>query len=499
MSCIGLLAACSGPAEQVPPDNLQDLPGPVESLKQKLGDDNVILPGTAEYTKQRWSGRGLSISWSLAQVGYPSCICVVSSAQDVQAVVNYAREHCQPAGIPLAVANGRHTHIYMPNNTIVCDMSGYKCVTIDAQKMQGTFSGGDLSKDFMDECAKFGLTTTTGNAWNVGLAGQILHGGHGVLERKCGMGVDNIIQIKVVTADGQIVTCSEKENSDLFWAMRGAGSAFGIACTITVKLIKIPDNKVVMGMSVQIPLKEGRRKALMSRFVDHFGNVCQLNKNKFGILILPIGGPVIEQQVWLGFHENELAEAEKEFAEYTKTNSLALESQCRKYEYFTEVQQDPNPATPLACSVEALELSEVNPEVIDILTAAAHSKSGATNKSMVMFSTGNGACANRAKDSMAYYHSDAAYHSILVGAWDEKATGEMRSALKKQAGDWEEKTISALKATGKVMGAYSITARSCKDPLSLFGGNLPKLKALKARYDESNLFSQTVDLVAKKV
>ena len=42
-------------------------------------------------------------------------------------------------------------------------MSGYKCVTIDEQTMQGTFSGGDLSKDFMDECAKFGLTTTTGN------------------------------------------------------------------------------------------------------------------------------------------------------------------------------------------------------------------------------------------------------------------------------------------------------------------------------------------------
>lgn len=497
MACLDLFAACSGPAEQDPPDDLKDLPGPVDALKSQLGADNVLLPGALEYTKQRWSGRGQTISWSLAHVGYPCCICVVSSAKDVQAVVNYAREHCQPAGIPLAVANGRHSHLFMPNNTIVCDMSGYKGVTIDEQKMLATFSGGDLSKDFQDACAKVNMATTSGNAWNVGLAGQILHGGHGVLERKCGMGVDNIVKIEVVTADGQLVTCTENENSDLFWAMRGAGSNFGIACTITVKLIKIPSH-LVMGMSVQVPFGDGRRKALLTRFVDHFGSKAELNKNKFGLMVMPVGGPVIEMLVWLGMHENELVEAEKEYTEYSTTNSFALTSSCKKCEYFTEIQQDPNPAVPGACVINTFELSEVTPEIIDVLTTAVHSKSGAPSQCAVIFSTGNGACANRAKDSMAYYHSDVSYHLIIPAGWDEKARGAKRAALMKQAQEWGSNLGSALRATGKVMGAYTVTPETCKNPESIWGSNYPKLQQLKGKYDGSNLFNQTANITPKK-
>lgn len=432
MACLDLFVACRGPAELDPPEDPKDLPGPVDSLKKQIGAENVILPGTTEYTKQRWSGRGQTVSWSLAHVGYPCCICVVSSAKDVQAVVNYAREHCQSAGIQLAVANGRHSHLFMPNNTIVCDMSGYKGVTVDEQKMQATFSGGDLSKDFQDACAKVNMTCTTGNAWNVGLAGQILHGGHGVLERKCGMGVDNIVKVEVVTADGQLVTCSEWENSGLFWAMRGAGSNFGIACTITVKLVKIPSH-LVMGMSVQVPFGDGRRKALMTRFTDHFGSKAELNKKKFGLLVMPVGGPVIEMLVWLGMHENELAEAEKEYTEYSTTNSMTLTKSLKKTDYFTEIQQDPNPATPGACVIGALELSQVTPEMIDIVTAAVHSNNGGPSEGAVIISTGNGACANRAKDSMAYYHCDTAYHMIIPAGWDKKARGAKRSELMKHA------------------------------------------------------------------
>jgi FAD/FMN-containing dehydrogenase len=50
-----------------------------------------------------------------------------------------------------------------------------------------------------------------------------------------GFGVDNIISLRVVLASGKIVTVSKSENSDLFWAMRGAGPNFGVVISVTVK------------------------------------------------------------------------------------------------------------------------------------------------------------------------------------------------------------------------------------------------------------------------
>ena len=50
----------------------------------------------------------------------------------------------------------------------------------------------------------------------------------GHLRRKYGLSIDNLLSVDIVTADGQLRTASENENEDLFWAVRGAGSNFGV-------------------------------------------------------------------------------------------------------------------------------------------------------------------------------------------------------------------------------------------------------------------------------
>lgn len=55
------------------------------------------------------------------------------------------------------------------------------------------------------------------------------------LEGRYGLGVDNIISLNVVTAVGKRLRVTEKENSDLFWAMRGAGPNYGIVTSAVLK------------------------------------------------------------------------------------------------------------------------------------------------------------------------------------------------------------------------------------------------------------------------
>jgi len=62
-----------------------------------------------------------------------------------------------------------------------------------------------------------------------------------VLAPGYGLGVDNILEATIVLSDGSIVTANSKENSDLFWALRGGGgSNWGIITSITIKANKIP-------------------------------------------------------------------------------------------------------------------------------------------------------------------------------------------------------------------------------------------------------------------
>lgn len=56
----------------------------------------------------------------------------------------------------------------------------------------------------------------------------------GNLVGEMGMGVDNTLSLRVVLANGAIVTASATSHPDLFWAMCGAGPNFGIVVSMTV-------------------------------------------------------------------------------------------------------------------------------------------------------------------------------------------------------------------------------------------------------------------------
>ena len=88
----------------------------------------------------------------------------------------------------------------------------------------------------MDRAAgEHGLATVGGTVNHTGIGGLTLGGGYGWLSGKYGLVIDNLLAVQMVLADGSIVTASDSENSDLFWAVRGAGQAFGVTVEFTYR------------------------------------------------------------------------------------------------------------------------------------------------------------------------------------------------------------------------------------------------------------------------
>ena len=76
----------------------------------------------------------------------------------------------------------------------------------------------------------------TGNAPCVNMIGATIGAGVGPLQGLHGLIIDALRSVLLVTPAGDIVNASSTENSDLFWAIRGAGANFGIITAATYEV-----------------------------------------------------------------------------------------------------------------------------------------------------------------------------------------------------------------------------------------------------------------------
>jgi cytokinin dehydrogenase len=80
------------------------------------------------------------------------------------------------------------------------------------------------------------------------VGGTISTGGFGVTTYNLGLQVDHVQELEVVTGDGQILTCSDAHNSDLFNAMLGGLGQCGIITKVVMRLMTAPTNVLFIKM-----------------------------------------------------------------------------------------------------------------------------------------------------------------------------------------------------------------------------------------------------------
>ena len=183
----------------------------------------------------------------------PALIARCHGVADVIAALRFARSQ----DLLVAVRGGGHNvagHAVCDDGLVI-DLSPMKGIRVDPAARTARAQAGATWGEFDHETMTFGLATTGGLVSTTGIAGFTLGGGIGWLMRKHGLTCDNLISADVVTADGQFVTCSESENSDLFWGLRGGGGNFGIVTSFEYRLHPLG---TVLGGLVLYPAAQAR-------------------------------------------------------------------------------------------------------------------------------------------------------------------------------------------------------------------------------------------------
>ncbi|KAI5785606.1 hypothetical protein DFH27DRAFT_265144 [Peziza echinospora] len=188
-----------------------------------------------------------SPSWSQAIEPYnlrlhyvPLVLIVPETARQVAAAVDCARRH----KIKVQSRSGGHSYGAMglggKNGSLVIDLKKFNSIAVDGETV--TVGPGVRLGNLAIALFENGKRAMPhGICPGVGVGGHALHGGFGLTSRMWGTTLDNILEMEVVLADGSIVLASEKKNADLFWALRGAGSSYGIVTSFKFQTYPAPE------------------------------------------------------------------------------------------------------------------------------------------------------------------------------------------------------------------------------------------------------------------
>ena len=409
----------------------------------------------------------------------PRLIARCVDVADVMAAVKFGREQ----KLLVAIRGGGHNAggLGVCDDGLVIDLSRMNYVRVDPKKKTVQVGGGALWRDVDHATHAFGLAVPSGIISTTGVAGLTLGGGMGYLTRRHGLTIDNLLAVEMVLADGRFVTASAKENSDLFWAVRGGGGNFGV---VTSFLFKGQPVHTVYGGPMFWPLEDA---AEMMRWYRDF--IVKAPDDVYGFFAfhtIPPAAPFPENFhlkkmcgiVWC--YTGPIKKAEKVFKAIRKFKAPAIDL----------AGPIPHPALQglfdglyppgMQWYWKADFVRTVPDEAI-----AKHLKHAATlptlQSTMHLYPI-NGAAGRVKRGATAWWHRDANWTEVIVGVDPDPGKKEEISA-------WAKEYWSALHPYS-AGGAYiNFMMDEGEERIrATYGKNYKRLAKIKKRYDPGNLF-----------
>ena len=432
----------------------------------------LIQPGDAAYEEARKVHNAMIDR-------RPRLIARCADVADVISAVNFAREN----DLVLSVRGGGHGVPGFATNDdgMVIDLSPMKGIWVDRERRTVRAQGGCTWGDVNHATDPFGLHTPGGVVSTTGIGGLSLGGGIGHLTRPFGLVCDNIISADVVTADGKLLVASEKDNADLYWALRGGGGNFGVVTSFQFRLHEV--SAVYAG---PIVWPADTAADVLKFYADFIHNAPDELNAIFAFLMVPPGEPFPEH-----LHNKNMCAA---VVCYTGPLDQAEEAVRPLREFgppafhhlgpmpFPVLQAIFDPIAPpgMFNYWKADFVSDLTAPIIE-----GHAKFGPATPNIFsgvhIFAT-SGAAQRVAKDATAWSYRDAGFVHVIHAEYTDPAEGDQHKEWVRQY--WE--ALHPYSAGGAYINFLMDEGQ--ERIAASYRGNYQRLVDVKKKYDPTNLF-----------
>jgi hypothetical protein len=451
-------------------------------LRMLLRGD-ALVPGDPGYEEAR-------IPFNAMQRDRPSLVIRCTGTADVVDAVNFAREH----GIEVTVRGGGHSVAGLSSSDggMLIDLSLMRGVEVDPGARIARVQGGALWGDADREAQLFGLATPGGVVSETGVAGLTLGGGYGWLRRKHGLSCDNVVEARVVGADGQVRTASADENPDLFWAIRGGGGNFGIVTSFTFRLHAVGPIVAFTGVFY----RQEDAAQILRGYREYFRDAPDEITAEAISITMPadphLPPPIHDQECFIiaAVHVGDpdegmaLMQPLREFA-----TPLADISQPMPYTAVQSAFDGFFPRGVLQNYWKSVYLPELSDAALDLIAK----KGGERPAPLTIVDTyvNGGEIARVPAADTSLGDRSEPYMVAIMGIWDDVADSEANIAWVRET--WRE--ISEF-GQGTYLNFTGLADEDAGGPVATaFGSNLQRLAEIKAKYDPENFFRRNNNIV----
>lgn len=408
----------------------------------------------------------------------PALVATCRSTGDVVAALEFGRSK----SMTIVVRGGGHSGpgFGTGDDVLVLDLSPMDSVEVDPDQRTARVGGG-ATWGLVDAAThEYGLATVSGILSTTGVGGLTLGGGHGQLSRRYGLTIDNLLEAELVLADGRVVTASETQHPDLFWAIRGGGGNFGIATAFKYRLH--PVRNVVWGptawpVEATTDVLSWYREFLPAADEDLYGY--------FAVLIVP-PDPAFPE----AFHMHKACGVVWTYLGDPADADEALAPVRDMDPAFDGIQEVPYPAAQSAFDplypkgLQWYWKGDFVARIPDEAVAehARFAEAIPTMHSAMHLYPIDGAVNRVGKQETAWAHRDATWSQVIVGVDPDPAN---TGTIKQWAVDYWE----ALHPHSVGAGYVNFMMEEGNDRVrATFGENYARLTQIKAEYDPENVF-----------
>ena len=446
-------------------------PGLLDDLDARIRG-RVLRPGD-----EGWDDAILV--WNAMAARTPAVVVQPDSARDVAEAVGFAREN----GLLLSVKGGGHNiaGTSIAEGGLTLDMSRMHEIVVDPDARLAEVGPGCLLRDVDRATQQHGLATVLGFISEVGVAGLTLGGGFGYLMRRFGWAVDNLEEVEIVTADGEIRTADREQNSELFWALRGGGGNFGVVTRFVFRLHEV--GPMVTGGLV---LWDAERAAEILAAYRELTETAPRELTAALVMRIAPPAPFIPD-AWHGRHVVVLLvchsgpDADADLAAIRAIGDPIVDLITEKPYVEQQSMMDGTEPKGEHYYWKTEHLSDLTDGFLAAFRAGAAKVPTVCSES-VIFHIG-GAANDRADDDGAVGNRDSRYITGFAGAWPAEAGPDAHLS-------WVRESWAAIRpfSTGGNYVNFQLAEDGASRTAEAYGKNFERLRRVKTAYDPHNLF-----------